>query len=146
MSDCREIQITIPGPEADRQAAITELANALAALPTTGFAEVWVDHDPFPALCALLNGDKGWLMWIRYDGDAGFSSRNPAYAGPSGAQVEYMLGNGQIDRYPPACAYPRGHVCAALQSFAHTRRVPGVSWFNDSEDGSASPHETGTQG
>lgn len=114
---------------------MAELATELSRLPGAGFAEVWVHHDAFPALCALVNGDQGWLMCMRSEGDAGFSSRNPGYSGPPNAEIEYMLGNGQVDRYPAAWAYSRAQVFDALHSFARTRRVEGVSWFNDSGDG-----------
>ena len=51
-------------------------------------------------MVALINGEFGWLMYLRYDGDAGFSSRNPSYQGPSDAMIEYFLSNGQLDEYP----------------------------------------------
>ena len=50
-----------------------------------------------PILCALINGDLGWLMYLRQEGDSGFSSRNPDYDGPADAQIEYRLDNGQHD-------------------------------------------------
>jgi hypothetical protein len=143
VSACREIQVTIPGDGPERETALAELAAELASLSATGFAEIWVDHGGFPALCALVNGEQGWLMWVRYDGDAGFSSRNPGYSGPSSIEIEYMLANGQVDRYPAAWAYSRALVFDALQSFARTRHVEGVSWFNDSGDGAASPDDVG---
>src|SRR5678815_3132714 len=73
---------TIPKDPVGREAALLELRAKLANLLPNAFAEVWVDHGPYPALCALMNGNLGWLMWARYEGDAGFSSRNPAYSGP----------------------------------------------------------------
>jgi hypothetical protein len=139
VSACNELQVSIPSDEAAREAALADLSVALARLPPAGYAEVWVDHDPFPALCALLNGDQGWLMYVRYEGDAGFSSRNRAYSGPPTAEIEYMLGNGQVDHYPASWAYPRSQLIDTLHSFARTRRVGGVSWFNDSGDGATSP-------
>ena len=131
MSGCREIQVTIPATNRERQAAQAELAAELAKLPAEGFAEIWVDHDPVPRVCALVNGGVGWLMWMRYEGDAGCSSRNRAYLGPADATVAYMLSNGQVDNYPASWAYPRAQVFAALESFARDQGMPGVSWFDD---------------
>ncbi len=41
------------------------------------FDEVWVNLPDGQAMCALINDDFGWLMYLRENGDAGFSSRNP---------------------------------------------------------------------
>ena len=137
-----EVVVTVPVAQDARAAALSQLEADLAALDPAGFAEVWVDHDPFPSLCALINGPLGWLMVVRYSGDAGFSSRNPQYVGPVDSEIEYRLGNGQRDLYPAAWAYPRDVVCGALVQFARTRTLPAdISWFNDSGDRCASPDE-----
>jgi hypothetical protein len=135
------IEVTIPRAPAERQAALAELRGGLSERSSDSRAEVWVHHDPFPSLCALINGSRGWLMCIRRDGDAGFSSRNPGYSGPSDAEVEYTLSNGQVDRYPASWAYPTAEVLRALEFFAETGRVPEtLSWWNDSGDGMVSPN------
>jgi len=131
--------MTIPKDPVGREAALLELRAKLANLLPNAFAEVWVDHGPYPALCALMNGNLGWLMWARYEGDAGFSSRNPAYSGPPEVEIEYMLSNGQVDRYPASWAYSREEICAALEAFARHDRIGGISWFNDSHDGLQEP-------
>jgi hypothetical protein len=87
-------------------------------------------------MCALINGDRGWLMYLRWDGDAGFSSRNPAYDGPSNAEIEYQLSNGQHDMYPASWALPLAQVRQALDFFDLNHRPPPfVVWHNDSGDG-----------
>ena len=140
MDECHEIQVSIEEPRSD--ADLVGLKMELSAAPTHGFLEIWVDHSPYPSLCALVNGAQGWLMCLRYDGDAGFSSRNPRYTGPADATVQYRLGNGQTDEYPAAWAYPRKDVFEALLHFARHRRVPDViEWFNDASDGKKSPNE-----
>src|SRR5918996_4002273 len=97
---CYTVHLVIPEDAAERPAALASLETMLARIPETGFAEVWVMHGRFPALCALLNGDRGWLTCLRAEGDAGFSSRNPGYAGPPDAEIEFTLSTGQVDRYP----------------------------------------------
>jgi hypothetical protein len=99
---CYTVHLVMPEADAERTSALASLEAMLAGLPETGFAEVWVMHGRFPALCALLNGDRAWLTCLRADGDAGFSSRNPGYAGPPDAEMEFMLSTGQRDRYPAA--------------------------------------------
>jgi hypothetical protein len=136
------VHLVIPDGEAERRAALASLETMLARIPDTGFAEIWVLHGRFPALCALLNGDRGWLTCLRAEGDAGFSSRNPGYAGPPDAEIEFMLSTGQVDRYPVAWTYPRADVLAAVRMFAETRQCPAaLSWFNDSGDGATSPDQ-----
>jgi hypothetical protein len=64
------------------------------------YQEIWITTDDWQSMCALVNGDIGWLMYLRREGDAGFSSRNPGYVGAPDATVEYLLNNGQRDEYP----------------------------------------------
>jgi hypothetical protein len=144
MPNCTSIHISVPsGPDA--VSSVAELRRRLDAIRDPQYAEVWVDHGAFPSLCALINGDRGWLMLLRYDGDAGFSSRNPNYDGPPNATIEYLVGNAQRDRYPAAWAYPIDVVVDALIGFAETKRVPeSLTWFNDSEDDATSPNDAST--
>jgi hypothetical protein len=139
---CYTVHLVIPDDETGRRAALASLDTMLDRIPDTGFAEVWVMHDRYPALCALLNGDIGWLTCLRAEGDAGFSSRNPGYSGPPDAEIEFMLSTGQVDPYPAAWTYPRAEVLEAVRVFAASRRCPaGLCWFNDSGDGVTSPDE-----
>src|SRR5215813_10625316 len=119
MGDCTDLVISITEPRSD--AIVVDVRAALATLPDRGFLEIWIDHNPYPSLLALVNGDRGWLMCLRYDGDAGFSSRNPRYAGTPDALIEYELANGQMDKYPAAWALSRTEVFGALEYFARHR-------------------------
>ena len=75
-------------------------------------------------------------MYLREPGDAGFSSRNPDYTGPSEACIEYMLSNGQVDSYPAAWAYPIATVMHAIEYFKlEGSPPPFIDWHNDSGDG-----------
>jgi hypothetical protein len=38
------------------------------------YREVWANRDDGRALCVLINGDCGWLMYLREPGDSGYSS------------------------------------------------------------------------
>jgi hypothetical protein len=86
--------------------------------------EIWAKAPDGQALCALVNGDVGWLMYQRTPDDAGFSSRNPRYSGPDDATVEYVLANGQRDRYPASWALPLAEIHRALEYFRENRRLP----------------------
>lgn len=134
-----EVNVTVSAEGPERLEALRELAEALARVD--GYAEIWVDHDPFPALCALVNGAQSWSMVLRYDGDAGFSSRNLSYSGDANAKLEYYLSNGQRDLYPAAWAYPTPRMLEAVAFFAEHGRVPDwIEWSNDSGDGAVSPN------
>jgi hypothetical protein len=125
-------------------AGLRELDEFLEAASTEQFLEIWVHHEHYPALCALVNGDLGWLMVFRFDGDTGRSSRNPSYSVPEAAEVEYYLSNGQCDVFPAAWSYAREDIFSALRYFAKNKCVPSwLSWSKESDDG-VEPHSKGT--
>ena len=100
------------------------------------YREVWVETPDGKSMCALINGDYGWLMYLRENGDAGFSSRNPEYDGPANATIEYQLSNGQQDRYPASWAIPVAVIDRALRFFQEQNAPPPfICWHNDSDDG-----------
>ena len=102
------------------------------------FDEIWVNTDDGQALCALINGGVGWLMYLRTAGDAGFSSRNPDYTGAPDQMIPYVLGNGQRDEFPASWALPIEVVRQALEHFRRTGRRPEfVRWHDDSADGTS---------
>ena len=106
--------------------------------------EIWVTNETDDqALCALINGENGWLMYLREEGDAGFSSRNPDYAGPEEATMGFPLSNGQCDEYPMAWVLPVDQVYAAIEYFKTHHKPPAfIVWHNDSNDGVSLNEET----
>lgn len=96
------------------------------------YKEVWTVLPDGQRICLLLNGDRGWLMYLRdADGDCGFSSRNPGCN--EDGKIDYILENGQWDEYPARWAYTLPALSEALQEFLQTRRIPSrVSWHDDS--------------
>jgi hypothetical protein len=114
---------------------VEELRELLRS-PRPEFLELWITAPPDRSLCALISGDWGWLMFLRENGDAGFSTRNPGYSGNPDALMDYRLDNGQHDRYPAAWALPVAEVQRALELFmTHAEPAPWLMWHNDSEDG-----------
>jgi hypothetical protein len=100
------------------------------------YEEVWVETDGPQVMCALINDQLGWLMYLRESGDAGFSSRNPNYDGPPNAKLDYYLSNGQRDEYPLAWALPVAQIRQALEYFRIEQKPPPfIAWHNDSGDG-----------
>lgn len=96
------------------------------------YREIWERKADGRALCALVHGDVGWLMWLREPGDSGYSSRNPEYDGPEDATIDFLLSNGQRDEYPASWALPLATVERALEHFRETgARAPFVKWHAD---------------
>jgi len=104
-------------------------------MKNTSCKELWYTGPNGQLLCALINGEIGWLMYLREPGDAGFSSRNPSYTGSTDASIDYVLSNGQVDSYPAAWAYPIEIVMQAIDYF-RSEGLPAsfISWHNDSND------------
>jgi hypothetical protein len=96
------------------------------------FEEIWLESPDGELLCALINGDVGWLMYLDEEGEPGFSSRNPNYDGPPDAEIEYELDNGQHDFYPASWALPVAEVRRALAYFEREHeRPPFIVWHED---------------
>ncbi len=82
------------------------------------------------AACVLVNRDQAWLMFLRSEGDAGFSSRNPDATRLPDAKVAFFLSNGQRNEYSVQCALPSTTVnhrslqgCLAVGSGARQERT-----------------------
>lgn len=100
------------------------------------YKEIWAETEDGQLMCALVNGATGWLMYLRESGDAGFSSRNPAYTGPEDAAQEYYLTNGQCDEYPLAWVLPATELQRAMEHFVTEERpAPWICWHDDSGEG-----------
>jgi len=110
-----------------------ELRVRLAQLNRTQFSEVWINHAAgWPAICALINGEAAWLMYLRHKGDAGFSTRNPEYTGPTKAVIEYYLSNGQHDEYPASWNITTVEAIRGLEFFFEKEGMaPWLRWYDD---------------
>ena len=81
-------------------------------------------------------------MYLRENGDAGFSSQNPNYSGPADATIEYRLSNGQQDEYPASWALSVAEIERALNFFQKEHKPPTfIHWHNDSGDGTVLEHQ-----
>ena len=113
---------------------LDELQLRFVQVRRTQFSEVWLQHnDGWPAIAALINGDSAWLMFIRHEGDARFSTRNPQYSGLPKAMIEYCLSNGQRDEYPAAWNITTAEALRALEYFLERETMaPWLTWSDDS--------------
>ncbi len=62
------------------------------------FREIWMEGHGDSSLCVLTNKTRAFLMYLRYKGDCGFSSRNLNETNEE--CVDFKLSNGQTDSYP----------------------------------------------
>jgi immunity protein Imm1 of predicted polymorphic toxin system len=111
-----------------------ELRLRLALVRRTQFSEVWLQHDDgWPAIGALINGEAAWLTYVPHEGDAGFSTRDPKYAGPHKVMTEYYLSNGQLDEYPASWNITTDEALRALEHFLEEETMaPWLTWQDDS--------------
>lgn len=123
-------RVTING---ETLAAATEREgeDALTRCMAVRNLDLWVEREG-SALAVLANGERAWVMFLRHAGDPGFSSRDPAYAGPEDVIMAFRLANGQVDEYPLGWTVPRYEALRAARHFLLTgERPPDVVW-NDS--------------
>ena len=98
------------------------------------YKELWVTSEQGSSLGIFVNGDRGFLMFIRCEEDPGFTTRNPDYNGPDSALIEYRLKNGQIDEYPASWALPTKKLRKAVNEFLQSGTLPsGLTWHDDGQ-------------
>jgi hypothetical protein len=110
----------------------TELQQHLAALSNQGYFELWLTLPTDICISALINNDRALVIFGRYDGDAGLSSRNPDNADDNGKQIDFYLSNGQRDEYPLAWTIPTKDALTAFDyAFRYHRAAPWIVWHDD---------------
>lgn len=117
--------------------ATDQLAAARVAYQAS--AEITISRCTACAL-ALFSNDRAWIMFLREDGDVGFSTRNPLVPDDS-ASLRFRLPNGQVDTYRASWTYSASEVFDALDHYlAHASFPDSIAWHNDSGDGASSPN------
>ena len=81
-----------------------DLVTFLQAQLQSADQEIWLSGHGSTSFCILSNGELAFMMYLRYDGDSGFSSRSSSQ--PSDAMVAFKLANGQMDEYPAGWLVP----------------------------------------
>jgi len=137
------IKVLINNQETVVQEA-TAIEGLLGSQSKEKYLDVWVGHLKGSSLTALINGERGWLLWINEKYPAGFGSRNPHYTGLLEAKIESREGTFPAacsegikkDEYPANWAIPRGEIALALHYFCKTgERTPDVHWHNQESAG-----------
>jgi len=108
-----------------------EIEHLLRDHEASEYREIWIENDK-ANMCALAAGKIAWLMFLRFNGDAGFSSRNPNYTGAKDEMLEFMLSNGQMDEYPLSWTLPEETWVKAILHFAKTGQpIKTIQWHDD---------------
>jgi hypothetical protein len=89
------IEVTLNG-DTQRITSIEQLDAALAGSEKYPQFELWVLVPNGPRMAMLRSGAHAWLMYLRFNGDAGFVSQGT----PAAGVTSYTLSNGQVDEYP----------------------------------------------
>jgi hypothetical protein len=112
---------------------VEELKTRLDQVRHTRYSEVWLRRPGgWPAACLLVNGDAAWMMCVYHEGDSGFSTRNPEYAGPKGAVIECYLANGERDLYPASWNITTSEAIRAMVLFFERgERAPWLVWHEE---------------
>lgn len=123
------MELTLNG-ESYEVASLGGLRYHLPKIHERQFCEVWLYADSgWPAVCMLVNGSSAWIMFLREEGDAGFSTRNPKYDGPKDTLIEYFLSNGQRDEYPAEWDITAPEAIRALEHFFEAQEMaPWLQW------------------
>jgi hypothetical protein len=79
------------------------------------YSEVWIKGHEESSLCAMINPNNAFLMYLRYEGDTGFRSNNKS--GHDNNTIEFRLSNGQSDHYPESWLTKKEKVKSALLTY-----------------------------
>lgn len=92
--------------------------------------ELWLKTDHGPMISMLRNEANAFLMYLRAEGDAGFTSRS---AQDRSGTATFRLSNGQEDEYPLSWCVDIAECYKALvHFFSHNGARPdSIRWHAD---------------
>jgi hypothetical protein len=95
-----------------------------------GTFELWLKAGHGPMISMLRNGPNAFLMYLRADGDSGFTSRN---AKEKLGTAPFRLSNGQDDQYPLSWCLDTDECYKALiEFFSQNGEKPKcIEWHED---------------
>lgn len=118
------------GNEEISVSSASELTAAVSAfLSSRQFAEIWLSKGHAKQMSMLVNGPRAWLMYLVNIDEQCWHTVDPAFPGPADGTTEFVLSNGQLDRYPASWTIPTLQAVAELGHFFTARdRSPHLSW------------------
>lgn len=110
-----------------------ELEWQFERIQGTQFAEIWLQHETGQWLGVLINRNRAMLIYGRFEGDPGFSSRSSPEENESEELVEFILSNGQRDEYRASWTVSTELALRGIvYLFTHGQPVPWITWHDDS--------------
>ncbi|MEW6130421.1 MAG: hypothetical protein AB1757_25530 [Acidobacteriota bacterium] len=106
------------------------LHRSLSLMSDEEFCEIWITAPEGMSLCCLKNKHKCFLMYLRFEGDSGFTIRNQRTS--ESELMKFVLSNGQVDFYPSSwtTSYETGK--NALEYFYSTKAMDTrLRWNKD---------------
>ena len=126
------LSLSINGDESEIP-DIAALRSSLAAMPPAQFAELWLRGHAESALCLLRSGDRAFLMFLRFSGDSGFTSRAGDAFADRADDLEFALSNGQHDSYPASWTISLEEAMGVFEHYFQTgQQSPSIHWHDDS--------------
>jgi hypothetical protein len=111
-----------------------QLISKLRSTGLMPFREISLCNDEDEsALTILMNGRRGIILYTRFEGDAGFTSRssNPI---DSRSNIAFVLSNGQQDYYPEDWVVSEDLIVEACLAFLRNHgRATSVIWHYDGQ-------------
>lgn len=106
-----------------------EMGQLLDRVDESPIFELWATSNG-PSLCMLRHGGDAWLMYLRHEGDSGFSSRSLV---ERAGTADFRLGNGQWDEYPLSWCIDVEQCYKAMAYFFENEgaRPEWISWHED---------------
>jgi hypothetical protein len=105
------------GAEARQVASSGALSDLLIELDHNASFEFWIYAPAGPSMCLLRSGPRAWLMYLRFEGDSGFTSIGEDQTTD---MAQFTLSNGQVDEYPMAWCIQLPLALKAIQQFFAT--------------------------
>jgi hypothetical protein len=92
--------------------------------------ELWLTTNHGPMISMLRNGADAFLMYLRAEGDSGFTSRS---AQERSGTVAFRLSNGEQDQYPLSWCLETGECYKALVEFfsSNGAKPDAIIWHAD---------------
>jgi hypothetical protein len=109
-----------------------ELERHFERVQGAHYAEIWLQRDSGQSLGVLINRNRAVLVYGRFEGDPGFSSRTSLEESEAEERVEFILSNGQCADYPASWTVStEAALRAIVYLFTHGQPAPWITWHDD---------------
>ena len=106
------------------------LHQILNATDLTELHEILISGHGDTSLTVMTNPYGAFMMFLRENGDSGFTSRNQTKE--EGEFVDFKLSNGQVDQYPLNWVIKHEEAKQAIISYYRTgNMLETINWFEE---------------